>query len=175
MEDKLLVVELKNGNRETFRFFFDAHYHKLCNYILSFTGDFKEAEDIVQNSYIKLWTKRAELHIHTSLKSYLYKTAYNIYIDQYRKNKKEDIFFDTLRHEALAEQITYKEDVWNEKINHLKKTIETLPPRCKEILLLKQEGLKYAEIASILNLSIKTIEVQMGIAYTKIRKAFEGY
>ncbi len=175
MDNKLLVVELKNGNREAFRLFFDAHYQQLCTYIVSFTGNFEEAEDIVQNSYVKLWIRRAELQIHTSLKSYLYKIAYNIYIDEYRKNKKEDLFFDTLKHEALAEQITYDENVWDEKTAYLVKVIETLPPRCKEILLLKQEGLKYAEIASKLNISIKTVEVQMGIAFTKIRKAFEDY
>ncbi|MCF6361479.1 MAG: sigma-70 family RNA polymerase sigma factor [Cyclobacteriaceae bacterium] len=175
MENKLLAIELKKGNREAFRVFFDAHYRQLCNYIVSFTSDFKEAEDIVQTSYIKLWTGRSEIKIHTSLKSYLYKIAYNIYIDQYRKNKKEELFFDALKHEALAEQITYEEDVWHKKTAYLVKAIETLPPRCKEILLLKQEGLKYAKIASKLNISIKTVEVQMGIAFTKIRKAFEDY
>jgi len=85
------------------------------------------------------------------------------------------VFLNTLKHEALAEQITYEEDVWHEKTTYLKKVIETLPPRCKEILLLKQDGMKYAEIASKLSLSIKTVEVQMGIAFTKIRKGFEDY
>ncbi len=85
MENKLLIVELKNGNKKAFRLFFDAHYQQLCTYIVSFTGDSKEAEDIVQNSYVKLWTGRSEIKIHTSLKSYLYKIFTLISIARVKK------------------------------------------------------------------------------------------
>ncbi len=175
MENRLLLVEFVKGDQKSFKLFFDAHYQPLCSYIIGFTGNLAEAEDIAQTSFIRLWNKRSELSIHTSLKSYLYKTAYNIYIDLHRKNKREDMLFDTLKHDALNEQIAVKNDVVNEKIAFLEKTIEALPPKCKQILLLKQEGFKYAEIALKLTISIKTVETQIGVAFTKIRDAFKNY
>ena len=60
------------------------------------------------------------------------------------------------------------------RIKRLKAIIETLPPKCKEILLLnKISGLKYKEISEHLHISQKTVETQMRVAYIKIRKGFD--
>jgi len=60
------------------------------------------------------------------------------------------------------------------RLEKLKAIIETLPEKCKEILLLnKMDGLKYREIAIKLNISIKTVEAQMRIAFQKIREGFK--
>ena len=68
----------------------------------------------------------------------------------------------------LSEESTF---IKNRKLEKLKEEIDLLPPKCREIFVLsKFKGLKYKEISTKLNISIKTVENQIGIAFTKLRK-----
>lgn len=81
---------------------------------------------------------------------------------------------DVLKRHALEVRLHEGEDATARRIEKLKKIIEILPDGCREILTLnKMEGLKYREIAEKLNISVKTVESQMRIAYRKIREGFE--
>lgn len=107
----------------------------------------------------------------SSLSSFLHRIAYNIFIDKYRKQKREEKTLDSWLYKRLNQLIKQDDDIKKEKIKHLEQAIEKLPPRCKEIFMLsKFEGLKYQEIADKLEISIKTVEVQMGKAFRLIRE-----
>lgn len=152
---------------------FDLHYSSLCLYMIQFTKDRQDAEDIAQETFIKFWEKREKLLVTSSFKSYLFRSAYNLYMDQIRKEKRNDLLLVELKYEGLLSQIEEKESDQQEKINKVKQIVEKLPDRCKEILLLsKREGLKNKEIAIRLNISIKTVESQMRLAFQKIRRDF---
>ena len=152
---------------------FVKYYKPLCKYLLQYTKDQNEAEDIVQGIFVDLWEKRNKLVIKQSMNAYLYRTAYNAFIDKTRRQKRKDALLDSLKYEALIENTEEDESLFQEKILRIKNEIEALPPRCKEILLLsKQENYKYHEIAAKLNISVKTVEAQMRLAFQKIK---EGY
>lgn len=175
MDDSLLIEAIKNDDNEAFKIFFNRYYKPLVAYINTYTSDLSLAEDITQQTFITLWSKRSKLAVIKSPKSYLYSIAYNIYIDNYRKTKKQDAFFDELREKALRDSILEDKETLEEKLKKLKDIISTLPVKCKEILELnKLKGLKYKEIASKLDISEKTVESQMRIAFQKIRKGFES-
>ena len=78
----------------------NQYHHKLCVYVFSLSKDNDLAEDIVQNVFMAIWNKRHKLKEDFVLKSYLYKSVYNEFIDQYRKEKTESLLkkknFDAL-------------------------------------------------------------------------------
>ena len=174
MNDSQLALLLKSDDKKVFNHIFKQHYKPLLAYVVTFTGNKNRAKDIVQNSFIILWNKRKTLSDDSTLKSYLFTVAHNLYITQYRKKATQIKFFDELKYNALNERVTEDDTIAKERINKLLDLIDELPPKCKEILLLnKQEGLKYAEISETLNISIKTVESQMRIAFKKIRRGFK--
>ena len=82
-----LILSLKEGNRKAFSYLIDTFHHDLCVYANSLINNNIQAEDVVQNVFIRLWEKRNNLNEHFSLKSFLYKSVYNEFIDQYRKTQ----------------------------------------------------------------------------------------
>lgn len=169
-----LVTALKLGDELAFKFLFNLHYKRLVAFISIYTKNKDQSEDIVQHSFISLWNARKSLNLEVSPKSYLYTIAHNQYVDQYRKSIREINLIEELRQENLQNFIEEDDDFVEENIIMLKKIIEELPPRCKEILIMsRQRGLDYNEIAHELNISPRTVEEQIRIAFKKMRKAFE--
>ncbi len=175
MNEQNLILGIKNNDQKAFKLVFKRFYEPLLAYVTTFTMDRQEAKDIVQNSFIILWEKRKNLSNDSSLKSYLFTVAHNLFINHYRKNKFKNKIFIELKSKALSSRINEEECTTIEKTKELLILIDSLPPKCKKILLLnKREGLKYKEIANRLNISVKTVESQMRIAYQKIRKGFKN-
>jgi RNA polymerase sigma factor (sigma-70 family) len=75
MKDSLQL--LREGDKKAFEELFDTNYQALCRYAYSILKDGVEAEDMVQRVFCKIWDKRSELEIHTSIKSYLYRIVHN--------------------------------------------------------------------------------------------------
>ena len=169
MEEEEIIALLKKGNRKVFSTLFEFHYHPLCAYIRTLTGDLDSAEEIVQKVFIILWQKKEAIGIHTSIKGYLYKTAYNTFLHQCRQQNKKKRLIKELQYEALQEEIIQDEETANIRLERLRSAIEKLPPRCKEVLLLRQQGLKYKEIAEELEISVKSVETQIRIAFKRLK------
>lgn len=172
MENEHLLIQIKQGNQRAFKIFFEHHYPALCTYLRIFTPDMDSAQELAQAVFVDFWSKRNEIEIHSSLKSYLYRMGYNLFLNGLRKRRMQASLLEELKFEALKEEEQQPEEQLSEAVERLKKIIETLPARCQEILKLKMQGLKYQEIADSLNISIKTVEAQMRIAYIKIREGF---
>lgn len=168
----LLNLSLKKGDSRAYQTIFNKYYPRLFSYINTYTKNESSTKDILQETFIKLWNNRENIDVDSSISAYLYKIAYNIFIDTYRKNKRQQNLLDSLAYEAVNDSIESEEnDSTTKKIQIVKKSIEELPPRCQEVFKLsKYEGLKYVEIAEALNISIKTVEAQMGKAFSYIRK-----
>ena len=158
--DQGVVIQLRDGNRRAFSNLFSRYNQKLYFFALGYLKSGKEAEEIVQETFIKLWERRGDLNPELSVHAYIFKIAFN-YI---RKRMLRMVREDELRHE-LAEELTDFDDHTSntlnyhfllEQINHL---IAQLPARRKQILeLRKLEGLTSKEIAEMLGLSLKTVE-----------------
>lgn len=168
------IRKLKKGREEGFSFFFYKYYDRLVAYIITFINDQKKAEDIVQEAFMKFWNNKKKLDPQNSPKSYLYRIAYNEFIDTVNKNKREKHFLEDVWKASIHNLIEDKESLLEQKIKKMNEVINDLPPKCKQIILLnKMEGLKYKEIAKKLDISVKTVEAQMRIAFKKIRKEFK--
>lgn len=135
------------------------------------------AEDIASDVFVKIWQNRSLLINIDNINNYLYVSAKNIAIRHLAKlrNCETATRLEDIENEKLAMDINPEEIVLNnELINKLEEAVNQLPARCQQIYrLAKQDGLKYKEIATILNISVKTIDAQMAIAVCKITESIK--
>ncbi|MDO5987541.1 RNA polymerase sigma-70 factor [Flavivirga amylovorans] len=162
---------MKQGDENAYAYLMDTYHQKLCVYVKSLCRDVYLAEDIVQNIFMMVWERRQKLKDIYSLKSYLYQSVYNEFINQHRKKKNllslEKEYISTLN-TILEEEDTNE---LPKLIALVKQEIQNLPPKCKSVFTLaKHEGLTYAEIAEHLGISFRTVENQMSKAFTLIRE-----
>lgn len=170
-DNNILQNELEQGNHEALVYLMNTYHHPLCLYVFSLSNDYELAKDIVQNVFIKIWQKRKKIQSIKSIKSFLYRSAYNGTIDEWRKDKKM-LPIEQKHLQALDEIVEDKnEDLLKDLIQIVRQEIQKLPPRCKETFLLsKQDGLTNLEIAGIMNVSVRTVESQMNKGFKILRE-----
>lgn len=170
-KDQDILQLLKKGDQKAFKKVFEVHYNIIYEFVQNLTKDRFQCEDITQETFIKFWNNREKIDIQTPIKGYLYKTAYNNFIDHYRKSQRNQMLKQEWYFQKIIEITEENVFIKERKIARLKKEIDLLPPKCKQIFVLsKLKNLKYQEIATKLNISIKTVENQMGIALSRLRK-----
>lgn len=147
---------------------FEANYNTLCNYANAFVSDRHTAEDIVQTVFIQLW-ENEKIYELADPQLFLKKCVKYKCIDfarskQTRKEIPSDILPELMEVEA---QSLDEEDIQAT----LQLFASQLPPKMQRVFLMSRvQGMSYAEIATDLNVSIKTVENQMGVALKKMRE-----
>jgi RNA polymerase sigma-70 factor (ECF subfamily) len=169
-DNAVLIESLRKGKEEAYMYLLDKYHRKLYAYAISLIDNHAQAQDIVQNVLIKTWQSRKTLNSKYSIQSFLYKSIYNEFVNTYKKDK-ATMILQMKYYEFLYEEVEKTDEKNLEKlVNLINKEIDKLPPKCKQIFSLsKKEGLTNVEISEYLNISIKTVEVQITIAYNKLR------
>ena len=167
----IFIEKLRAGEPSSYAHLVERFHHPLCLYAFNLTRNRAEAEDIVQNVFMRVWRKREKLKPDLSLKSYLYRSVYNEFIDNYRKKK----VLSTIEKSYIIAIDDLVQDGENKDmermINIMKIEIENLPPKCKEVFLMsKKDGLTNEEISEYLNISIKTVEAHITKAFSTLRQ-----
>jgi RNA polymerase sigma-70 factor (family 1) len=171
--EQLLIEKLRSGDPDSFSVIFSAYYKDLVFFAFTFTHEQYSAEDIVQDTFVKLWDDHEKLSVTVSLKSVLLKTIQNKCIDWYRHkniiNQHNDYIVEN---SPLYEYDTENYALRSELEGKIEKAIDNLPEKYKEAFEMNRfEGLKYHEIASKLNVSIRTVEVRISKALELLRKS----
>lgn len=171
-QEQAIINGLTCGDKNAMSQLVEVYNHRLYIYALSLQKDQMLAEDIVQNVFIKVWEKRSTLTSETKLNAYLYRSVYNEVIDNYRrtqvKSRIEQEYLTVLENIDSGDN---DDDDFEDLLTLVNKAINNLPPKCKQIFeLSKREGLTNREIATHLEVSIKTVEKQISNAYKSIKK-----
>lgn len=174
-EQENLIQRLKKGEELAYKQLVNLYTDKLFSYVVSLSGDYALAKDIVQEVFISTFEKRKKLDENYSIQGFLFRLAYNKFINSYHNKKSIDKlkekYIITLN--QIMVEIADKDD-FNNKLSQIKSSIDKLPEKCKEIFVMsKREGFTNNEIAKVLNISPKTVETQISIAFSKIRKDLE--
>jgi RNA polymerase sigma-70 factor, ECF subfamily len=172
------------GDEETYVFLFREYYVKLCSYSRRYVGRKDIAEEIVSDTFLKIWETRETLQINSSVKAYLFQAVCNNSLNYLRKLKKQEIlteyFLETSSEnigfastsEEIEEQSLTMESI-NEKIEE---AVSQLPVQQQKAFRLKRfEGKKTKEVAEIMDLSVKTIEMHLSKATLNLRKTLKDY
>ena len=175
-EEKALFKEISNSNEKAFEKLFHRYYGHLCLFASRIIQNDNAAEEIVQDFFVKLWEKREQITIETSVKSYLFRAVKNLCLNFIQHNKTKLHYVQSILSEVSNNQTdddSFTEINLAEKIEE---SIQSLPTKRREIFRLnREEGLKYREIAEKLNISIKTVETQMGLAIKTLRDKLKSY
>ncbi len=166
-----LVLQMKQGSSAAFQVLFDRYGPKIHRFSLGYLKSTQEAEEIVQEVFLKIWNVREELKSDKSLDSYVFTIAKNAILNTIRKSKNEQLYLD------YAKLNPGKNILLDDELNFLelerayKQSIEQLSPKRKRIFLLsREENRSNAEIAAQLGISVKTVENQMTSALAQIKK-----
>lgn len=162
-----------------------AYFSKMKHFAREYVVLEQDAENIVQDVFTELWEKREMLSMQINLVAYLFTTVKNKCLNHLRHkmivqetaNKIQEEYSITLRMnldslEAFDQNIFSDQDI--EQI--INRALNALSPKCREIFIMsKLEGKKQKQIAAELNISINTVETQIGIAYKKLRAELKDH
>lgn len=166
-----LQKRIYGGDTQAFKELYDYFYAPLLQLALAIVHNREMAEEIVADVFIAVWKKKKNLPQVSNLKWYLYSATRNIALNYLRKYAhKKTLHLD----EAYLPEYEVNPEaqlISNEMMRHINMAISELPPQCRLIFkLVKEDGLKYREVAALLDISIKTVENQVGIALKKLTK-----
>lgn len=170
--DNELFARIQRDDKLAFDLLFRKYYTPLCRFAVKMNGSEALAEEAVQEVFIYLWEQRKHLTVSKSIVSYLFQSIKHKVYEHFRKIQtrvKYEEEFATANLEFEESEEKQLDDyeisclVWN--------AVNNLPDKCREIFQLsRDEGLTYNEIAEHLDISPKTVENQMGIAFKKLRE-----
>lgn len=159
---------------QTFEALFRENYAHCLAFANHYTGDPHIAEEIVQQVFLRIWEKRETISITGPVKAYLFSAIRNTAISQWRKDAvraEKEQGYKQIKATSIAANEEAKE---LERLYH--KALEKLPERCREVFVLsRQQHMKYAEIAAAMNISVKTVENQMGKALKILHEELKEY
>jgi RNA polymerase sigma-70 factor, ECF subfamily len=176
-EELFIFNRMAEGDKEAFRFFFEKYYTGLCNLVNIYIHDPVMSEEIVQDIYIYFWERKKDISIETSVRSYLFRASKNKSLNYIRNEKTKLAIQERLM------KMSYTDHEMPDKIldaaqlrEIIETSVNTLPKKCREIYILgKEKNFSYNEIAKELDISVKTVENQMGKALKKLRELLMPY
>lgn len=164
--------EIRQGNKRAFEQVFKTYYSRLCLFALKYLGDEASAEEVVQDLFLRIWEKRHQIEIETSLKAYLYRAVRNSCLNELKHQQVEQ------NYRAHQQQVAddYEEMPDPELGQRIHQAIEKLPENHREVFTMNRfEGLRYKDIAEKLGISVKTVESYMTKSLKFLRKELVDY
>ena len=161
-----------------------SYFSKMKYFAKVYVLSEEDAENIVQDVFTELWENKDTRFEYTNLTAYLFASTKNKCLNflrhqtirQESANKIQEEYQLTLQASLNSLEVLDTELFSNQETDKiLKKALDNLPEKCRQIFIMnKIEGKKQKEIAEILNISVNTIETQMGIAYKHLRKELKN-
>ena len=171
-----LTIELKKGSRTAFNSLFQDYNQKLYYFALGYLKSEDDAEEVVQETFLKIWERRKDLDSSLSLHSYIFKIAFNFIQKKIIRNLRED----EVKHQFTDELVNFDFRTsqmvnYHFLLEHINDLLDKLPPRQKEIIeLRKLEGYSLKEIASKLDISVKTVETHLRLALKFLKEKLQS-
>lgn len=175
-DEKGLLLELRNGKELAFEKIYKLYSARLYGNLLNLVKSETEAQEILQDVFLKIWDNRESIDIEKSFRSYLFKIAENKVYDFFRKaarDKKKEAHLISLTTKGYVPEVDISQ--FDEKEAILQKAIDSLPPQRQQVFkLCKLEGKSYKEVSELLGISVSTISDHIVKATKSIRVYFEN-
>jgi RNA polymerase sigma-70 factor, ECF subfamily len=155
---------------------FSKYHRELLDLSYNILRDNDSAKDVVQDVFTNLWKNRQTIEFGDQIKHYLFKATSHTSLNVLRHQKRSYRLDDYNEVLGLIAPAGVESAGFRELELRIRQAVDRLPPQCKIIFILsRHDGLKYHEIAETLDLSVKTVESQMGIALEKLRQDLKPF
>jgi RNA polymerase sigma-70 factor (ECF subfamily) len=175
--EREMISKFRNGDISAFTNIFSAYYKDCVVFAARFTIDINIAEEIVQDTFVHLWEEHDSIIIKSSLKSYILKTVNNKCIDWFRHNKIIKVHSDFVLETAIYYEYDTENYILHSELEgKIEEALALLPEEISKVFRMNRfKGLKYQEIAELLGVSVRTIEVRIGKALHLLRSHLKEY
>ncbi len=176
-DDTLIFIEIAKGNKAAFDTLFRKYYAQLVRFSIGYVHDGSISEELVQDVFVKIWENAPRLTITTSVLAYLYGSVRNHCLNFIKHEGIKKKYETEQVQKSNQETLDTTNEANMPRFKQLLTTaVNKLPDKCREIFeMAKFEGLSYDEISLYLEVSVKTVENQMGIALKKLRETMIPY
>lgn len=150
------------------------YFPKLMRFVLRYVPNGEEAEELVSDTLLAIWSNRQSLPAIANFKAYIYAIARHKIVSYWRVRPQSSVRLDELNTDLFfqTEVTPEAELISREEVMRLNAAVDALPAKCKlAFKLVREERLKYKEVAEILGISIKTLESHLATAVRKLREA----
>jgi RNA polymerase sigma-70 factor (ECF subfamily) len=176
--DETLIAQFQNGDVQAFDVLVRRYKDQLLNYVFRFVGNRVDAEDIVQETFLRVYKNKHYYKEIAKFSTWVYTIAGNLAKTELRRRKRRKIFSvsnfvnderdfdipDTAHNPEKEVDGSMKDDV-------IQRTIEKLPPKFKEVILLRDvQGFAYEEISQILNIPLGTVKSRVNRGRLKLQE-----
>jgi RNA polymerase sigma-70 factor, ECF subfamily len=179
MSDTTNISEnpLRINTKADFEALFKAHYSPLCSYANGFLKDLDASEEVVQDVMLRVWTGRETLVFESSAKSYLFRAVRNGCMNVIKHLDIRAEYKSFMEKENLENQSSQEDEmIITELEQKIREAIDRLPfERRKVFIMSRYDGLTYNQIAEKLEISVKTVENQVGKALKTLREELSEY
>lgn len=173
--DIAIKKALKTDVHKAFEMLYEHYFADLCVYALRFFDHADDAQDLVQQTLIRLWEQSEKLQNAEYLRTYIYRSVHNAGLNAIRSRKQnvqttaDSEFLEDLRWEFSDELVS------REQCLEIETAIAELPSQCRTVLdLNRMQGLSYKEIAERLNISHRTVDSHITHATRFLRQRLKG-
>lgn len=169
-----LAKKIKTGNTCAFDGLLELYTTRVFKFAYSILKSREDSEEVVQDTFLKIWEMRHTIDLNKSFKAWVFTIAYNNVMTRFRVRLKEKKYRDYILQSASEnydlEQIIISDDL----LNHIQKIIQKLPPRRKQIFILRKvNNLTYKDISEKLGISMKTVENNINLAIKFVKRQIE--
>lgn len=177
-EERRLLKELIEGSESSFNALYNLWASRLYHFAFSYLKSDSAAKDVVQETFVKIWTNRAGINPNTSFKAYLFTISYHFLLKELRRqlnHPQMENYLELKKELISAEDIEAKYD-FDLFLKELEVAKQKLPPRQKEIFILNKEyNIPIAEIASRLSITEQVVRNQLSAALKVLRNELSNY
>jgi RNA polymerase sigma-70 factor (ECF subfamily) len=173
----LLRATALRDDREAFSLFFHHYYTKLVRFALLFDSNRSDAEDTVSEVMIRMFRRRKELFLLENFEPYLFRSVKNEALNKLRSEKAFLSFSQVVFTANVQDRMDPHEMLMGTELyGQINKLIEKLPPKRQQVYrLIKDDGMCYKDVAKLMEISERTVEVHLKIAMRELRSSILTY
>jgi RNA polymerase sigma-70 factor (ECF subfamily) len=171
-DDAIRIARIQRGDAETFDGLVSEYGAELCEFVFGIVESRAVAEEIVQDLFCRLWDRRHAWNASGSVAGYLFRAAHNRALNAVRGRRVELAIARHLARAVPGPRATTDQQLYaSELAEHASRAIASLPERCRMVFVLhRSHSLTYQEIADVMNVSPRTVEVHMARALAELRR-----
>ena len=171
-DERKMVELLKDSDHEAFNNLFRLYSSKVYRFSIGYLKSREEAEEIVQDTFFRVWQNRGTINTSYSFSGFLFTIAHNLILNRIRKLRNQFALQNHLRISDLTKCNPTEDKILQDDLDLVRQTVlSELPPKRRLIFeLIRESEMSYQQVAEKLNISVKTVEAQMTEALKHFRK-----